>query len=645
SKKKSGKEESKTKVKKKKKSPDPFPQQIFIITDVAVCVSVVAVLLCCCCCCCKCRGRGSGRGRNDERPLLSLSLSDTSTGISSSASSHKSFSQRTSVKEELKLGNHQSFSSNKSVHDGKLDMVESQPLRLHVTIEAGVISAQNSGPLGGIPLKPPPGRRISLPPTPVAAPPPPPPRHPPPPPPPALKPVARSPPPPPPPSFGGAPPRPPSLVLMPPPRPAAPPRNESDDGTAKTKLKPFFWDKVSAGPDDAMVWNQIKAGSFQFSEEMIESLFGYTPAGKNSKDKETSSSNPTLNQSFRLIDPKKSQNLSILLKALNVTTEEVCDALEKAGNDLPAELIQSLIKMAPTSDEELKLRLYSGSVSLLGPAERFLKALVEIPLPFKRLESLLFMVTLEEEATNLKESFVILEAACTELRNSRLFLKLLEAVLKTGNRMNDGTYRGGAQAFKLDTLLKLSDVKGVDGKTTLLHFVVQEVIRTEGLRAARAAREMRSVSSFDSDDSSVEESEENLRSLGLRVVSSLGTDLENVKRAAAIDADGIVVSVSKLGQELIRTRDFLRTAMKDVVREEDEGFRRTLSCFVEKAERDVMWLLEEEKRITALMNSTADYFHGNAGGREEGLRLFAIVRDFLVVLEKVCKEVKQHRVR
>ncbi|XP_039126827.1 formin-like protein 15 isoform X2 [Dioscorea cayenensis subsp. rotundata] len=33
-----------------------------------------------------------------------------------------------------------------------------------------------------------------------------------------------------------------------------------------------------------------------------------------------------------------------------------------------------------------------------------------------------------------------------------------------------------ADAFKLDTLLKLSDVKGTDGKTRLLHLVIQEII-------------------------------------------------------------------------------------------------------------------------------------------------------------------------
>ena len=53
---------------------------------------------------------------------------------------------------------------------------------------------------------------------------------------------------------------------------------------------------------------------------------------------------------------------------------------------------------------------------------------------------------------------------CEELRYCRMFLKLLEAVLKAGNRMNIGTNRGDAEAFKLDTLLKMADVKGADAE-------------------------------------------------------------------------------------------------------------------------------------------------------------------------------------
>lgn len=33
--------------------------------------------------------------------------------------------------------------------------------------------------------------------------------------------------------------------------------------SGKTKLKPFFWDKVNANPDQSMVWHELKEGSFQ----------------------------------------------------------------------------------------------------------------------------------------------------------------------------------------------------------------------------------------------------------------------------------------------------------------------------------------------------------------------------------------------
>ncbi|KAG9137166.1 hypothetical protein Leryth_011983 [Lithospermum erythrorhizon] len=296
--------------------------------------------------------------------------------------------------------------------------------------------------------------------------------------------------------------------------------------------------------------------------------------------------------------------------------------------------------MAPTPEEELKLRVYTGEISRLGNAERFLKVVIEIPFAFMRLESLLFMCTLHEEESTVRESFATLEAACEELRKNRLFLKLLEAVLKTGNRMNDGTFRGGAQAFKLDTLLKLSDVKGKDGKTTLLHFVVQEIIRTEGARAFRATRDKRSFNSIKSDDlleDSSEDSENDHRELGLEVVSRIGNDLESVKKAAILDSDGLTGTVARFGNSLIKARNFLNSEMKSV--DEENGFYQALKGFVQEAEVGILQMLEEEKRIMALVKSTADYFHGNAG-KEEGLRIFVIVRDFLVLLDKVCKEIK-----
>ncbi|PHU13146.1 Formin-like protein 5 [Capsicum chinense] len=67
--------------------------------------------------------------------------------------------------------------------------------------------------------------------------------------------------------------------------------------------------------------------------------------------------------------------------------------------------------------------------------------------------------------------------------------------------------------------------------------------------------------------------------------------------------------------------------------DDKDGFYQTMKKFEQNAEPDVMSLLKEEKRIMALVKSAGDYFHRNAK-RDEGFRLFVIVRDFLVILDK-----------
>ncbi|KAL9273688.1 Formin-like protein, partial [Drosera capensis] len=243
--------------------------------------------------------------------------------------------------------------------------------------------------------------------------------------------------------------------------------------TPRPKLKPLHWDKVRASSGREMVWDQLRSSSFKLNEEMIETLFVVNDGGSGPKEMGKKAVLPLPKQENWLLDPKKAQNIAILLRAVNVTGEEVCDALmEGNAATLGAEVLESLSKMAPTKEEERKLKEYQDDSPVkLGHAERFLKSVIDVPFAFRRVEALLYVANFDSEVEYLKKSFETLEAACDELRNSRMFLKLLEAVLKTGNRMNVGTNRGDAHAFKLDTLLKLVDVKGADGKTTLLHFV------------------------------------------------------------------------------------------------------------------------------------------------------------------------------
>lgn len=81
--------------------------------------------------------------------------------------------------------------------------------------------------------------------------------------------------------------------------------------------------------------------------------------------------------------------------------------LELGNSDaLGTELLESLLKMAPTKEEERKLREYKDeSPFKLGPAEKFLKAVLDIPFAFKRVDALLYIANFDSEVDYLKRSF------------------------------------------------------------------------------------------------------------------------------------------------------------------------------------------------------------------------------------------------
>lgn len=76
---------------------------------------------------------------------------------------------------------------------------------------------------------------------------------------------------------------------------------------------------------------------------------------------------------------------------------------------LGAELLETLVKMAPTKEEEIKLREYKGDILKLGSAERFLKAVLDTPFAFKRVEAMLYRANFDAEVKYLRKSYQTLE--------------------------------------------------------------------------------------------------------------------------------------------------------------------------------------------------------------------------------------------
>ncbi|GMI75613.1 formin 8, FORMIN HOMOLOGUE 8 [Hibiscus trionum] len=426
-------------------------------------------------------------------------------------------------------------------------------------------------------------------------------------------------------------------------RPNTSPENRRGAGFGQLKLRPLHWDKVIADSDHSMVWDQIKDGSLRFDDELIETLFGYTTANRKSPDRNNisstsgSSGNTPTAQIF-IVEPRKSQNSAIVLKSLGISRAEIIGALSE-GQGLSAEVLEKLTKIAPTREEEAKILHFNGNPRRLPDAESFFyHVLKAVPSAFIRIKVMLFRSNYDSELLNLKESLQTLESACKELRNRGLFLKLLEAILKAGNRMNAGTARGNALGFNLTALQKLSDVKSTDGKTTLLHFVVEQVARSEG---RRHTMNMIFCTNGDvkSDNLMPEEKDREYLMLGLPALAALGSEFSNVKTAATIEYESFINLCSNLTSRVAESKQLLPLCACG--NSQETGFEMEMKGFLEECEDELKVVREEQKRVMELVKKTTDYYQAGASKLRGAnpLQLFVIVKDFLDMVDRVRADI------
>ncbi|KAG6429629.1 hypothetical protein SASPL_107681 [Salvia splendens] len=461
-----------------------------------------------------------------------------------------------------------------------------------------------------------------------------------------------APPPPPPPipaNIGPSPPPPPPSSTKPPNKRSS---SAGESSSEKVKLKPLHWDKVNPNVEHSMVWDKIDKGSFKFDGDLMEALFGSVAVNRRSpRGGETNQPPSPLSNKFGppsqifLLDTRRSQNTAIVLKSLALSRKEIINALNE-GRGLSSDTIEKLAAIAPTSDEASQITAFDGDPTRLADAESFLYHLLKsVPTAFSRFHAMLFRSNYDSEVLSIKASLYALESSCKELRTRGLFLKLLEAVLKAGNRLNAGTSRGNAQAFNLTALRKLSDVKSSDGKTTLLQFVVQEVVRAEGKRCV--LNRNRSLNNNNNNNNnndnnnaiSKEDRERDYMMLGLPVIGGLSAEFSNVKKAAALDHDALAKSVDALADQLSETRNALQQCSSG-----EGGFAREMSGFLDTAELEMRVVREEEARAMELVKKTTDYYQAGSS-KDKGanpFQLFVIVKDFLGMVDQVCIEIARN---
>ncbi|WCJ21732.1 formin 8 [Euphorbia peplus] len=454
-------------------------------------------------------------------------------------------------------------------------------------------------------------------------------------------------PPPPPPKQNSTAPTPPG-----PPGPPGPPpqpmgareTSGQGNGSNQVKLKPLHWDKVNKNTDHSMVWDKIGGGSFRVDDGLMEALFGYVatnrkPERDSNRSNDQSSSAPA---KIAILDPKKSRNTAIVLKTISQSPDEILEALGD-GRGLDSDTLEKLTRIALTKDEEFQILKFNGEPDTLADAESFLFHILQaVPSAFSRVNAMLFRLNYDSEVLQFKESLQTLELGCKELRTRGLFMKLLEAVLKAGNRMNEGTSRGNAQAFDLASLQKLSDVKSTDGKTTLLNFIVEEVIRSEGKRCVISRNRSLSRAGSSGNLASVKTPSKGERAkeyimLGLPLIGGLSAEFANVKNAAQIDYSSMEGTCSVLSRRM----EEIRQIGSNCSGHGEDGFVREMKGFLESAELEIEIMKEEQIRIMELVRATTEYYQagGSKNQSSQPLGLFVIIKDFLNMVDQACIEI------
>jgi len=188
----------------------------------------------------------------------------------------------------------------------------------------------------------------------------------------------------------------------------------------------------------------------------------------------------------KLMDLTRANNIAISLKKFNdFTFRSLAETINDLDPDckIVGERVQFIPNLLPTPKETQAIKKYKGEDDKLITAELFFRQLV----PMKRIEDkvqvMRTMSTLEEHVAETRAGFQTLQIVCSQIMNSEKLFQVLELVLNIGNLMNAGSVDGGVEAFKFESLPRLSQTKSADGKTTVLDYIVETFIEKGERRA------------------------------------------------------------------------------------------------------------------------------------------------------------------
>eukprot|EP01099_Mayorella_cantabrigiensis_P001979 TRINITY_DN1859_c0_g1_i3.p1 TRINITY_DN1859_c0_g1~~TRINITY_DN1859_c0_g1_i3.p1 ORF type:complete len:666 (-),score=201.40 TRINITY_DN1859_c0_g1_i3:108-2000(-) len=246
-------------------------------------------------------------------------------------------------------------------------------------------------------------------------------------------------------------------------------------------MRQLNWNVVVANKVPSTFWEKVDESKRTIDTQELENLFSAKPAptttaASGAPGAPAKGAHPQKKAGVILLDPKKSNNCSIMLSRFKMALPELSQCILRLDDAvLDLETTGNLMQYVPTKEEIELLQDYDGPREELAKAEQFYLEVKDIPNLALRLNSWHFKLRFDDQFDELKEDLTALLGACKEVIKSQPLHAVLEYVLSIGNYINGGTARGGAYGFRLETLPKLADMKANDGKTTLIHFLIEQI--------------------------------------------------------------------------------------------------------------------------------------------------------------------------
>uniref|UniRef100_A0A0E0GY40 Formin-like protein n=1 Tax=Oryza nivara TaxID=4536 RepID=A0A0E0GY40_ORYNI len=245
----------------------------------------------------------------------------------------------------------------------------------------------------------------------------------------------------------------------------------------RSTLKPLHWVKVTRAMQGSLwaeIQKQADANSHsEFDVKELESLFAIAPKTKGgSKSDGASKSLGSKPDKVHLIDLRRANNTEIMLTKIKMPLPDMMSAaLALDDSVLDADQLENLIKFCPTKEEMELLKNYTGDKETLGKCEQFFLELMKVPRVESKFRIFAFKIQFQSQIRDVRKNLLTVSSACEELRGSEKLKVIMEKILFLGNKLNQGTPRGQALGFRLDSLLKLTDTRANNSRMTLMHFL------------------------------------------------------------------------------------------------------------------------------------------------------------------------------